>query len=509
MNLLYGEDIILSFYLVEFLKLGDYALAVASITFWEMDIGMALDARTLMLMVITFLVFSALLLSVLWWMHHQIKGLSYWAIGMSILAAGCALVFLRNGIPLFVSVVIGNTLIAAGVATIAAGSSLFASKKPPVRLLVFLTFTLFLLLFLTHSRDDLLRGRIIISALSIGGFSFLAGLPLMQTRQGGKLRASLAVNLVMGAFFLNALVNFTRAGAVAFSDTLSGPTLWSGDITAMYYLWSSLFAGCIASGVPILVAERLSNLLRLQVREIESARNAAETALCEQRDFLAMISHEFRTPLSVIAASSEVIADNIDKRDEESADEISRIRRSTRRLANLVEGCLSDEWLASTSQITRKTQIDPHEVLESLAGEYDVRLDWMPDQPVRINADAFLFPISLSSVIDNACKYAKSRDGVRIMGELNTLHSEMLVIYVLDDGPGIADEDADRIFDKYYRGPNALQKPGTGLGLFLSSRIITLHDGTIDIANRNQMKNSPQFADTGAIVRIALPIFHR
>ena len=80
---------------------------------------------------------------------------------------------------------------------------------------------------------------------------------------------------------------------------------------------------------------------------------------------------------------------------------------------------------------------------------------------------------------------------------------------MLDDGPGIADEDADRIFDKYYRGPNALQKPGTGLGLFLSSRIITLHDGTIDIANRNQMKNSPQFADTGAIVRIALPIFHR
>lgn len=469
---------------------------------------MALDARTLMLMVITFLAFSTLLLSVLWWMHHQIKGLSFWAIGMSILTAGCALVFLRNGIPLFVSVVIGNTLIAAGVAIIAVGSSLFVGKKPPVRLLVLLVFILFLLLFMTYNRDDLLRCRIIIAALSVGGFSLVAGLPLLQTRKVGKLRESLAVNLVMGAFSLNALVNFARAGTVAFSDTLSGVTLWSGNMTAMYYLWSSLFAGCIASGVPILVAERLSNLLRLQVREVESARNAAETALSEQRNFLAMISHEFRTPLSVIAASSEVIADNIHKRDEESADEIFRIRRSTRRLANLVEGCLSDEWLASTSQITRKTQVNPHDVLESLAVEYDVRLDWMLDKPVRINADAFLFPISLSSVIDNACKYAKSRDGVRIIGEASTIHSEMLLIYVLDDGPGIEAEDADRIFDKYYRGPNALQKPGTGLGLFLSSRIITLHDGTIDIANRNKMKNTPQFARAGAIVRIALPIFH-
>jgi two-component system sensor histidine kinase KdpD len=74
-----------------------------------------------------------------------------------------------------------------------------------------------------------------------------------------------------------------------------------------------------------------------------------------------------------------------------------------------------------------------------------------------------------------------------------------LRVDVLDDGPGLPAEEAERVFEKYYRAPGGLHKPGTGLGLFLAQRIIGLHGGAISIGDRPDHR-------PGCLVRITLPI---
>jgi signal transduction histidine kinase len=465
------------------------------------------DARTLMLMFVILAAFSTLLLAALWWMHQQIKGLAIWAIGMGISVIGSILLFGRGIVPMFVSVFGGNTLLLVGVALIAVGNNIFAERSPPTRFLVFLVIGFSVPFFLLYDQPEAFGVRVGVSATALMVFSFLAGLPLLKIPTKTNPREAFVIYLVAGAFLFNAAINLFRVGAVVFGEPTPGLSMWEGNVTAWYYLWNCLFACCIASGFPVLVTERLSNQLRLRVSELDFARHVAESALTEQRNFLTMISHEFRTPLAIIDASSEVISCNLEPNDNntESIEEISRIRRATRRLANLVEGCLADEWLASTSHISQKHRLDIREILENLAIEYDVTIEWRFERTPLVNSDSYLLPVAISSVIDNACKYAKSSKNVRIIVEMRENPNPVMLINVLDDGPGIDRADADRIFEKYYRAPKTLQKQGTGLGLYLARKIVELHHGTVKIGNAFDLENLPECLKNGTVFQIELP----
>ena len=107
-----------------------------------------------------------------------------------------------------------------------------------------------------------------------------------------------------------------------------------------------------------MVTERLRDLLQDRLIKENVARCAAEAALQEQRNFLTMVSHEFRAPLGIMAASADLIACNLPADDKESAEELDRIHRASRRLGNLVEGCLADDWLESVSQSRRSGELN-------------------------------------------------------------------------------------------------------------------------------------------------------
>src|SRR5207302_8005059 len=103
-------------------------------------------------------------------------------------------------------------------------------------------------------------------------------------------------------------------------------------------------------------------------------------------------------------------------------------------------------------------------------------LEALDDAVVSGNAD-YLKQVLLI-VLENACKYTPDGGKVTIRGEMSGQHLE---ITVADTGIGIDQADVPRLFERFYRAPNARSQPGMGLGLFIARSIIAQHSGTIGV----------------------------
>ena len=96
--------------------------------------------------------------------------------------------------------------------------------------------------------------------------------------------------------------------------------------------------------------------------------------------------------------------------------------------------------------------------------------------------------------MENALKFTAADDQVEVRA---TDDGRQAVVEVADTGPGIAPDELPHIFDELFRGQNARELPGSGLGLALVKRIVSLHGGRIDVRSR---------IDQGTVVRVSLPL---
>lgn len=244
-------------------------------------------------------------------------------------------------------------------------------------------------------------------------------------------------------------------------------------------------------GLLMLTLKDVTQDKELQKAQV-SARLAAEQALAterraveEQRHFLAMVAHEFRTPLSIISTTMDVLDMTSINARPEVTQAYERIRRATERLVRLIETCLNEDRLVDIGTLSREpldlTQIMRTIIRDSRGGTNAARIEAaIPEQPITIVGDKALIKIALANLIDNAEKYTKA-DG-KITARL-TPYGDLAVIQVSDTGIGIPDSELPRIFDKYYRAPGAKGIAGAGLGLNLVKRIIELHGGGIEAAS--------------------------
>lgn len=467
---------------------------------------MGLDARTLMLLVAVLFCLSAVGHFLLWRMHRNTAGLMEWSVGQALVTTGVAFLFIRSGRPDVVSNLAGNTLVTAGIGMLAIGNQKYLGYQASYRAVavtVALTFIAFVALMPLYDDPEGLRGRIVAAAAAMGVLSAIAAWPLARARGDH----SVGQKILAAMFTGNVGACILRAGGEVVWLVADGRAIWVQNSTTWYYFWLALFAFSVAGGVPIMITERLRNQLRHKVQDLDAARRTAESALREHRNFLSMISHEFRTPLGVINAAGEVIACNLPEQDEESHGEIARIRRTTRRLSLLVEGCLTDEWLTSATGSLRSQTTDLKTILGDLAAEYGLGLSWQVGRSSLIEADPYLLPIAVSCVLDNACKYGHTRDGVKVevrsrMAAAAGPAVPHFIIDVHDDGPGIPAAERAHVFEKYYRASQGLHQSGTGLGLFLARRILDLHGGSVEILDPAFGGATPA---TGCIVRVTVP----
>jgi two-component system sensor histidine kinase KdpD len=249
----------------------------------------------------------------------------------------------------------------------------------------------------------------------------------------------------------------------------------------------------------------LASTISLAVqREILYARNREHLRVQESerlsRVLLNSVSHELKTPLTVIKGSASELLEGESGRDKTAHDELARqILSGAERLQGLVEDLLSMSRLESGALKLHLTPSDPEDIL-SLAlkqankdlGERSVKLD-VPESPPLLSCDIVLVIQVLANLLRNSAQYSTPGAGVEV--KIEATEHEM-IFRVTDEGPGVGEEELPHLFDKFFRG-KSVKREGTGLGLSICKGIIEAHGGSISARNR---------PEGGLCVQFSLPL---
>jgi signal transduction histidine kinase len=221
------------------------------------------------------------------------------------------------------------------------------------------------------------------------------------------------------------------------------------------------------------VAE-LALTLEGMLQSLDDARSGTEEMLSRQREFVADASHELRTPLTSVLASLELLAEELDG---EQADTAQAALRSARRMRRLV-GDLLLLARADAKRTRSYEQTDLASVLMEAASEigpvaedHDLHLD---PQPAVISGAPDDLHRMVLNLLENAVKHTPPGTHIRAS---SGLIDGQAVLAVEDDGPGIPDHLTPRIFDRFVRDGGR----GSGLGLSIVQAVADLHGGSVEL----------------------------
>ncbi|MGE3635564.1 MAG: DAHL domain-containing protein, partial [Sandaracinaceae bacterium] len=243
-------------------------------------------------------------------------------------------------------------------------------------------------------------------------------------------------------------------------------------------LWTAI---AIASGVGALAfgaAFIIARLRRERDREAELARLKSR--------FVSMTSHEFRTPLSVILSSAELLEAYAERWDEaKRRTHIDRIRNAAHLMTRMVEQVLLIGRAEAGVLEARPGAVDLGGLVRAVADE--VRTTVGPERVLELDLDAperevvmdeRLVRQVLTNLLSNAFKYSSDDGVVRLSLRAG---AEEATFEIEDEGIGISVEDRARLFEAFHRGSNAETIPGTGLGLAVVKKSIEVHGGSITV----------------------------
>ena len=243
-------------------------------------------------------------------------------------------------------------------------------------------------------------------------------------------------------------------------------------------------------------SRRVTATSRDEVGKLAVAFNQMAADLYEvdrmRRDLVANVSHELRTPISALQVVLENLIDGVEPPDQAT---LHGMLRQVDRLGRLVAQLLDLSRLESGAVPLQKASVAARVLLEEAARDADftsqtsekaleVEVSVEPAELV-LDADAERIHQVLTNLLDNAMRH--SPDGGRITvsarGENGTV-----TIAVDDEGPGIKDEEASRLFERFYRSDQArsTNDGGSGLGLAIARWIVELHGGDIRAENRRE-----------------------
>lgn len=230
--------------------------------------------------------------------------------------------------------------------------------------------------------------------------------------------------------------------------------------------------------------------------ELAAERRAAEDRL----HFIDVISHEYRTPLSVLRTGLDVLEMRL--QDPALTKNLSRMRRAVTRLTEVVDTGLARAHLDGARTPAEWTDTDLggclSEAVAACRAASPGRSVWLslPSPAPLLKADGPMVKTAFLNLVDNALKYSDEAAPVKVALDAEAADG-MCRITIADEGIGMTKAELAKVFERFYRAPAALAKPGTGMGLGIARRIIELHGGTIALASR---------PGEGTVVTVALPV---
>ena len=274
--------------------------------------------------------------------------------------------------------------------------------------------------------------------------------------------------LAFGLYGLGLMVNLARTRGWLPPGLLSDQGLATGALLQTLVLSLAIFSD--------------HKRLRRE-KTLAEAQAAAERRLREeQEDFLALVSHEVRTPLSIIAAAAHnlLLDPSLDAKGRARGE---KIRRASDRLTRLMDDYLSAERLASADAPLRRAPLDLSRICHAAMDDLrdtpgpEMILDASP-VPVR-TGDADLLRLAIRNLLQNARHHSPPAEPVWVYLEVA---EGGLRVRVRDAGAGVPVEDLPLIFRRFRRGHNSTET-GAGLGLYLVDKVARRHGGRAGVIN--------------------------
>jgi len=240
-------------------------------------------------------------------------------------------------------------------------------------------------------------------------------------------------------------------------------------------------------------SERLDRRLRWKRRD-EVGRLAAafdamldrlQSAFARERQFISDASHELRTPLTIINANAQMLQRWGDRDPEVMKTSLEAISEESGRLAGMVSGMLTLSKAEAGDAIPKEPlvlelladDVVAHAQERAHAKELELAAHHPDGETTIVIGDAGLLRQLIGNLIDNALKFTqRGRVDVSVRRE-----GDAAIVDVADTGPGIDQDTADRLFDRFFRGDpaHARETEGTGLGLAIVRSIARVHGGTV------------------------------
>ncbi|WP_412061788.1 ATP-binding protein [Rubrivirga sp. IMCC45206] len=243
--------------------------------------------------------------------------------------------------------------------------------------------------------------------------------------------------------------------------------------------------GWVASRARVRALEQRQRELEATVDERTAALRRANEA---KTRFLVNVSHELRTPLALVLGPLDDLRRGRFDIEARARPLLDRAAFNGRRLRRLVDDLLTLARLDADAVTLRPETVDLGAFVRTRVAAFRSRaatagLDLSvraPASPVVAAVDPAQLETALYNVIANAVKFTP--DGGRVAVRVGS-DAESAVVVVEDDGPGIAPDDLDRLFDRFYQGDTdaARRGEGTGIGLSLVREIVELHGGAVDV----------------------------
>ena len=238
-----------------------------------------------------------------------------------------------------------------------------------------------------------------------------------------------------------------------------------------------------------------TNMLRETLTALEKSKEELSEALENEKElgelksrFVTMASHEFRTPLSTILSSAYLLEkyNQLDKGGKKQK-HISRIKGAVADLKNILEDFLSlgklEEGLikANFEMFTAEecfAEINNAIIEIESVLKQGQKIKFIKEGTANVELDKHLLKNILSNLLSNAIKFSPANTSIEVTA---IIQDEGFYLSVKDQGIGISVEDKENLFDRFFRGKNAINIQGTGLGLHIITKYLELMDGSIEV----------------------------
>lgn len=210
--------------------------------------------------------------------------------------------------------------------------------------------------------------------------------------------------------------------------------------------------------------------------------------LMHMQDFIADSAHQIRSPLANLRSQLDMAQHEPDA--EVARRHLANVHRNAVLVSHLANQLLADTMIVHRGEVVELVPLDLLELTETVTEEFadrtgakiNLTIGSLNEAPI-ITGDALMLREAISNILDNAVKYAGMAHPITVALELSP-DKQNVMLSIADRGPGIPPSERVAALNRFFRGANAGESMGSGLGLSIVAKVVERHGGTIELADR-------------------------